>query len=92
MNSYQKAKNSTLAMPKFYLGQEVETEDGIGIIVKQEMEWNGLYISPKLSSITVWYSTESSISIEGSSGKYVSYTYNIEELQKKVMLKNYIII
>jgi hypothetical protein len=55
---YEKAIDAVSNLPHFYLGQEVETEHGIGIIVELNMEYNGLYLSPERSKCVVWFSTE----------------------------------
>ena len=66
-------------MPRFYLGQEVQTKDGKGIIVNLKMQWNGLYIEPNTSEAVVWYSTETAANrTEG--GNWVSFTYKLTEL------------
>jgi hypothetical protein len=64
-------------MPRFYLGQEVETKDGKGIIVKLGMEFNGLYISPERSNAIVWFSTEKAV-LDGR--KWVNASYPLSEL------------
>lgn len=60
MESYAKALELTKNMPKVYLGQEVKTPIGKGIVVKIEMQYNGLYIMPERSSAVVWFSTDNS--------------------------------
>lgn len=76
---YQKALHIASVMPRFYLGQEVQTKDGKGIIVHLNMQWNGLYIEPNTSEAVVWYSTESPANrTEG--GNWVSFTYRLTEL------------
>ena len=61
-------------MPRFYIGQEVKTKDGKGIIVKLEMEWNGLYISPERIKAQVWFGTGSKTT------KWISDTYSLKDL------------
>lgn len=79
LSDYQKALHIASAMPRFYLGQEVQTKDGKGIIVDLKMQWNGLYIEPDTSEAVVWYSTESAANrTEG--GNWVSFTYKLTEL------------
>lgn len=60
MSDYSKAIEQTKLMPRFYLGQEVETPIGKGIIVHIQMEWNGLYIQPERSGAVIWFSTSCS--------------------------------
>ena len=57
LTDYEKALDIAVVIPRFYLGQEVKTPDGTGIIVKMEMDYNGLYISPEKSYAVVWYGT-----------------------------------
>jgi len=71
---YEKALHIASVMPRFYLGQEVQTKDGKGIIVKIEMEWNGLYISPERSRAVVWYSTSDE------QNRWVNASYGLSEL------------
>jgi hypothetical protein len=54
---YEKALHIAVGIPRFFLGQEVKTSDGTGIIVKMQMDYNGLYISPEKSYAVVWYGT-----------------------------------
>jgi len=58
MRDYVSAKKDIEDLPKFYLGQEVHTADGIGIIVSLSMPHNGLYPSPEKSDVVVWFSTD----------------------------------
>jgi len=79
LSDYQKALHIASVMPRFYLGQEVQTKDGNGIIVDLKMQWNGLYIEPNTSEAVVWYSTELAANrTEG--GNWVSFTYKLTEL------------
>ena len=79
LSDYQKALHIASVMLRFYLGQEVQTKDGKGIIVDLKMQWNGLYIEPNTSEAVVWYSTESAANrTEG--GNWVSFTYKLTEL------------
>ena len=80
MNDYERAKNSVSTLTKFYLGQEVETEFGVGIIVNLEMSFNGLYVSPESSKVTVWFSTE------GAKEGWVSHNFSIYKI--KPLLKD----
>jgi len=68
-----KASRELKKLPKFYIGQEVLTECGVGLIVEISMPFNGLYLSPDLTIITVWYGT-------GSESGYVSKKFNINDL------------
>ena len=74
LTDYQKALHIVSVMPRFFLGQEVKTKDGNGIIVKLEMEWNGLYLSPERSKAQVWFGTRSETT------KWISDTYSLKEL------------
>lgn len=63
-SNYDVVKNRvSKTLPKYYLGQEVYAAiEGViekGIIVKLEMPFNGLYISPEKSDCQVWFSTDS---------------------------------
>jgi hypothetical protein len=79
VTDYEKALQLVNTVPRFYLGQEVKTKEGKGIIICLRMQWNGLYIEPNTSEAVVWYSTESAVnSIDG--GKWVSLTYRLTEL------------
>ena len=71
------ALRQTAVMPRFFIGQEVKTEHGIGIIVAIEMPHNGLYLQPERAEAVVWYSTERAFK-EGI--KWVSFTYKLTEL------------
>ncbi len=79
LTDYQKGLESVDGIPQFYLGQEVHTKDGTGIIVELKMRYNGLYIEPNNSEIIVWYSTDGAIPI-GIGGKWIAYTYKLTEL------------
>jgi hypothetical protein len=74
LTDYEKALRICGVMPRFFLGQEVETKDGKGIIVKLEMEWNGLYLSPERSRCIVWFSTVNT------KNKWVNAEYRLSEL------------
>ncbi len=74
LSDYEKALQLTKTMPQFYLGQEVQTKDGTGIIVSSEMRWNGLYIEPNTSLAVVWYSTNTP------ANNWVSSTYKLTEI------------
>ena len=81
LSDYEKGLYAVKNIPMFYLGQEVQTKDGIGIIVYLKMDWNGLYIEPHTSEAVVWYSTESAVrKAEGNGSRWVSFTYKLTEL------------
>lgn len=75
MTDYEKALNKVKNIPKIYLGQEVKTPIGKGIVVKIEMEFNGLYIIPERSIAVVWFSTS-----DAKCG-WVCNNYKFSELQ-----------
>ena len=52
---YQQQLIRVASLPKYYLGQEIVTEYGKGIIVSLSMPTNGLYISPEKSKCVVWF-------------------------------------
>lgn len=58
MDDYTKNLKRASEFPKYYLGQEIDTPEGKGIIVCLSMPTNGLYISPERSSIIVWYGVD----------------------------------
>lgn len=74
---YQIAKDilTDIKIPKYHIGQEVETDIGVGIIVSIEMPYNGLYISPERTMCVVWFSTE------GAKGGFVNRQFKISELK-----------
>jgi hypothetical protein len=78
LSDYEAALKLVSSLPKFYLGQEVETKDGRGIIVSLNMFHNGLYISPENSSAVVWYSLEKASSING---RWVNAVYPLKDLK-----------
>jgi hypothetical protein len=53
MTDYKKAIEIVKNIPKFYLGQEVLTKFGKGIIIELNMPANGLYITPEQASFVV---------------------------------------
>lgn len=79
LSDYERVLNIINTIPKFFLGQEVQTKDGKGIIVGLSVEWNGLYIVPESSTAVVWYSTEKSVT-KKDGGKWISSIYKISEL------------
>lgn len=58
MRTYASELESMNKLPRFYLGQEVVTPIGRGIIIRMEMPSNGLYLSPEKATAIVWFSTE----------------------------------
>lgn len=74
---YQRALEITNAVPHFYLGQQVETEYGRGIIVSAHMPSNGLYIEPLRTIYVVWFGTERALT-EGT--KVIQHRFNSSEL------------
>ena len=77
LSDYEAALKLVSSLPKFYLGQEVETKDGRGIIVSLNMFHNGLYISPENSSAVVWYSLEKAVL----NSRWVNAVYLLSELK-----------
>ena len=78
LTDYQRGLEAVKNLPKFYLGQEVSTEFGNGIIVDMAMSYNGLYIEPEKSTVAVWYSTDRAV--EESTG-WVSHVFKLNEIQ-----------
>jgi len=72
---YEYALDSVKNIPKIYLGQEVKTPIGKGIVVNIYMSHNGLYLSPDRSKVVVWFSTSCS------KGGFVNREFNISELK-----------
>lgn len=58
MDDYTKNLKRVSDYPKFYLGQEVDTPNGKGIIINLSTPSNGLYISPERSTAIVWYGVD----------------------------------
>jgi hypothetical protein len=58
MNDYTTNLKRASEYPKFYLGQEVKTPNGLGIIINLSMPSNGLYICPERSTAVVWYGVD----------------------------------
>jgi hypothetical protein len=73
-SDYQKALDGIKSIPKIYLGQEVNTPVGRGIVVSIHMEYNGLYLSPE-KSIIVWFSTSEA------KGGFVNKQFELSELK-----------
>ena len=74
MSDLSKALQIVGELPKFYLGQQVKTEHGTGIIVKLEMHANGLYIEPQRARCVVWFSTKKA-------KPWVQYEFKLSEIK-----------
>ena len=74
LSDYEKQIINVKKIPKVYLGQEVETDIGNGIIVSLDMEFNGLYLSPESARCVVWFSTSDS------KDGWVSKSFKLSEL------------
>lgn len=57
MSDYKNSLYKVKKIPKIYLGQEVKTPIGKGIVIKLKMDYNGLYLIPERSIAVVWFST-----------------------------------
>ncbi|MDD5651632.1 MAG: hypothetical protein PHF86_14655 [Candidatus Nanoarchaeia archaeon] len=75
--SIEKNIEKAKLIPKFFLGQQVTTKEGRGIIVELNMPTNGLYISPEQAQVTVWYGCDND------SRRWVQLIYSIFELEKE---------
>lgn len=62
---YNVAKDSLKDFPKYYLGQEVQTPLGKGIIIELFMRANGLHVLPNDCGCIVWFGTEEAFSRAG---------------------------
>jgi len=76
MNDYESNLNNVSKLPKFYLGQEVDSPNGKGIITNLDMSSNGLYLSPERSTAVVWHGCDSSKT------SMVQEQYSLEDLNK----------
>ncbi len=63
-------------MPKFSYGEKVMTKYGVGIIVNIGMPFNGLYVQPVNTKITVWYSARSM------DNRFISMSFRPNEISK----------
>jgi len=84
MTDYKKALENVKNIPKIYLGQEVQTPFGNGIVVKLSMDFNGLYLRPEVSEAIVWFSTSDS------KGGWVCKSFRLNEIKvnyRKLKLK-----
>lgn len=61
--------------------QEVNTEDGRGIIVNIETQFNGLYVEFDSAKATVWYGVKDAVYGPGG-GKWISREYYLKDLEK----------
>lgn len=73
---YRRGLEITKVMPRFYIGQEVETDKGKGIIVGLNMPYNGLYISTEQAKAIVWFSMDTF------PREWVTCSYSLSELNK----------
>jgi hypothetical protein len=76
-SDYESALERVSSLPKFYLGQEVETKDGRGIIVSLQMRYDKYDVDTDFSSATVWFSTEKA----KEHGRWVNALYLLEHLK-----------
>lgn len=74
IKDYAAALDAVKNMPKFYIGQEVSTEFGDGILVFFDMPTNGLYISPERTQCVVWYGTNKA-------KPFITHTFNLREIK-----------
>lgn len=61
--------------------QEVNTEDGRGILVSIETPHNGLYVEFDRAKATVWYGTGNAVKSIGG-GRWISREYSLKDLEK----------
>jgi len=74
-SDYENAKKITSELPKIYLGQEISTPLGLGLVINIKMPSNGLYLSPEKAECLVWFGTDNSKS------GWVQYSYSLKELE-----------
>jgi hypothetical protein len=60
--------------------QEVNTEDGRGILVSIETPHNGLYVEFDRAKATVWYGTDKSVFTNFS--RWISKEYSLRDLEE----------
>jgi hypothetical protein len=72
---YEDNLRNVSEFPKYYLGEEVNTPEGKGIIVSLKMPTNGLYISPEKSEVIVWFGVSNRT-------KWVQKDYSLQELSE----------
>lgn len=78
MDDYTKNLKRVSDYPKFYLGQEVDTPNGKGIIINLSTPSNGLYISPERSTAIVWYG----VRVDPFKSPMVQEEYSLQDLYK----------
>ena len=59
--------------------QEVNTEDGRGILVSIETPHNGLYVEFSRAQATVWYGTDKSVY---NGARWISKQYSLKDLEE----------
>lgn len=79
MNIDQSLQKIATELPKLFLGQEVRTENGRGIIVKLKMPMNGLYISPEETIVVVWYGMD-----DDRHGGWVSQGFTLQSFMQEL--------
>ena len=64
--------------------QEVNTEDGRGLLISIETPFNGLYVEFDRSRATVWYGMDKFLSPIGDKGhtRWISREYSLKELEE----------
>jgi hypothetical protein len=64
--------------------QEVNTEDGRGILVSIDTPHNGLYVEFDRSKATVWYGTYKAVELSGVGygGRWISREYSLKDLEE----------
>ena len=77
MTDYEKSLENCKTIPKFYLGEEVETPIGYGIIVNLILQHNGLFIDSGYPIVVVWFS------VADSKDGFVNRSFNISEITKR---------
>lgn len=82
---YSRGMEAVKNLPRYYLGEEVNTPEGTGIIIKLEMEANGLYLSPERSKMCVWFSTSKAA---GAGGRWVIHSWSFREIEEFNKIQN----
>jgi hypothetical protein len=70
--------------------QEVNTEDGRGLLVSIETPHNGLYVEFDRAKATVWYGTDNAVEIRyranlhkmQAGGRWISREYSLKDLEE----------
>lgn len=65
-------------LPKLYLGQEVRTNNGRGIIVRLSLPTSEQFIYPQNTIIDVWYG------VDDKSGEGVSEIFGLENFMQEL--------